>query len=391
MTQYVPLQDRLDRAIDKVIPEDKKLSSLVKTRHYRAIKMGFDPTKPDLHLGHLVGLRKLAQLAKLGHNIVIIVGDYTARIGDPSGRDVTRPPMTQPQVTENAETYLNQVSKILDTAEFNIKIEWQSDWYDHMRLEDFLDITQRISATQLLHRNDFRNRLTEQKPITLTELLYPVLQAYDSLEVSADMEFGGTDQLFNLMLGRTLQQAAYNKEWFPSEYYPQDCVTVPLLPGLDGKKKMSKSYDNYIAFTDTSYDMFRKTMQIDDDNMIIWYELLTDIHPPENLSPVDTKKHLAKNIVSQFYNYDEAIRAEQRFKNEVQNRSTVTPEYKVSIQEIAEKGLIQVLVDTKIADSKSKAKRLPITKHGSSDTFDPATAKPGDIIKIGKHTAIELT
>ncbi|SVD72742.1 uncharacterized protein METZ01_LOCUS425596, partial [marine metagenome] len=258
------------------------------------LKMGFDPSAPDLHLGHAVGLRKLRQLQELGHKVIVIVGDWTAQIGDPSGQSVTRPMLTQAQVMENAETYLAQFFKIVDRE--NTEIRLQSDWFGPFTLSDVIKLTSRFTVAQFLAREDFSKRYKANQPIAITEFLYPLLQAYDSCVIEADVEFGGTDQRFNLLVGRDLQQMMGQR--------PQQCFLMPLLVGTDGVKKMSKSLGNYIGIDATPNEIFGKTMSIPDEVILPYFEYLTDLSDRElsemkssldeaSVNPMELKKKLA--------------------------------------------------------------------------------------------------
>ena len=226
----------LRRGVARIIPEDEFVERLDEGRPLR-LKMGFDPSAPDIHLGHAVGLRKLRQLQDLGHTVVIIVGDWTAQIGDPSGRSATRPMLTHEQVVQNAETYLAQFFKIVDRD--RAEVRWQSDWFGPFSLADVIRLTSKFTVAQFLQRDDFANRFQANQPIAITELLYPLLQAYDSVAIKSDVEFGGTDQMFNLLVGRDLQEMEGQR--------PQQCFLMPMLPGTDGVQKMSKSLGNYIG------------------------------------------------------------------------------------------------------------------------------------------------
>ena len=234
----------LRRGVARIIPEDEFVERLEEGRPLR-LKMGFDPSAPDIHLGHAVGLRKLRQLQDLGHKVVIIVGDWTAQIGDPSGRSATRPMLTHAQVVENAETYLAQFFKIVDRD--RAEVRWQSDWFGPFSLADVIRLTSKFTVAQFLQRDDFATRFQAQQPIAITELLYPLLQAYDSVVIESDVEFGGTDQMFNLLVGRDLQEMEGQR--------PQQCFLMPLLPGTDGVQKMSKSLGNYIGIDEPPRDL----------------------------------------------------------------------------------------------------------------------------------------
>ena len=242
----------LERGVAEVIVKKEFIQLLEdKNKAPLRLKMGFDPSAPDLHLGHAVGLRKLRQLQNLGHKVIVIVGDWTAQIGDPSGRSATRPMLTKEQVKNNAETYLSQFFKIVNEDQTEVRL--QSDWFGKFTLEDVIKLTSKFTVAQFLARDDFSKRFSENQPIAITELLYPLLQAYDSVEINSDIEFGGTDQKFNLLVGRELQGMM--------GYRQQQCLLVPILPGTDGIKKMSKSLNNHIALSETPTEMFKNTLE----------------------------------------------------------------------------------------------------------------------------------
>ncbi len=273
------------------------------------VKLGVDPTRPDLTFGHLVVFNKLRQFQDLGHEAILIIGDFTTLIGDPSGRSSTRPVLTKEQIVENAQTYLEQAFKILD--EEKTTVVYNSSWFDDMSFEDCLKLARKMTVARMLERDDFAKRYAGNAPISIIEFLYPLIQGYDSLVLNADVEIGGTDQLFNMLVGRALQKDAGKLE--------QAVITMPLLIGLDGTKKMSKSADNYIAFTDTPKDMFGKIMSISDDTMWTYYRLLleTDEARIEKLKaghPMAAKKNLATSLVGQFHSMNVAKRELEQFE-----------------------------------------------------------------------------
>lgn len=313
----VPTEAELDwitrRAVAEIIPYDDFVRALQSGRSLR-LKMGFDPSAPDLTLGHAVGLRKLRQLQDLGHRVVIIVGDWTARIGDPSGQSKTRPMLTEEQVKANAETYLKQFFRIVDRE--MTEVRWQSEWFDGFTLINVVRLAAKFTVAQMLERADFAERFATQKPISIHELLYPLLQAYDSVAVKADVEFGGTDQKFNLMVGRELQP--------DFEQRPQIVYTVPLLVGTDGDVKMSKSLGNYVAVEDPPNEMYGKLMSVPDHLIADYIDLLTDV-PDDEVAQIrevvrrggvgarDAKMRMALEIVSQFHGAATAFNAEEEF------------------------------------------------------------------------------
>jgi tyrosyl-tRNA synthetase len=317
------------------------------------IKAGFDPTAPDLHLGHGVLLRKMAQFQKLGHEVTFLIGDFTGLIGDPTGKKATRPPLTKEEVLANAETYKAQVFKILDPAK--TKIRFNSEWMSGLKGEDWIRLAAKFTVAQMLERNDFQKRLEASQPISFHELLYPLVQAYDSVALEADVELGGNDQLFNLMRGRDLQDASGQK--------PQVVLTVPLLLGLDGVEKMSKSLGNYIGFFEDAEAQFGKAMSISDALMWDWYLLLTDKLPAEIEAlkqghPMDAKKGLAWQIVQDFHGRESADRALEGWIRRFSERKTEdAPEVEVTPTE-GEVPLAKLLVDRGLAASRKEAERL---------------------------------
>lgn len=317
------------------------------------IKAGFDPTAPDLHLGHGVLIRKMAQFQKLGHEVTFLIGDFTGMIGDPTGKKATRPPLTRDEVLANAETYKAQVFKILDPEK--TKIRFNSEWCSQLKGEDWIRLAAKFTVAQLLERNDFQKRMNEQQPISFHELLYPLVQAFDSVALQADVELGGNDQLFNLMRGRDLQDASGQK--------PQTVLTVPLLIGLDGVEKMSKSLNNYIGFFEDPDTQFGKAMSISDTLMWDWYLLLTDLLPREIEElkaghPMDAKKRLARTIVADFHGTAAGEAAQESWIRRFSERKTEdAPEVAVAATE-GEVLLAKLLVERGLAASKKEAERL---------------------------------
>ncbi|NPB05043.1 MAG: tyrosine--tRNA ligase [Aquificae bacterium] len=297
----------LKRGVVDLVSEEELLQKLERKKVLR-VKAGFDPTAPDLHLGHVVLLRKLRQFQDLGHEVVVIIGDFTATIGDPTGRNETRPPLSKEQVLENAKTYAEQAFKVLDPE--RTKLVYNSEWFEKMGARDVVKLASTYTVARMLERDDFSKRFKEGIPIYVHEFLYPLFQAYDSVAIGADVELGGTDQLFNLLIGRDVQKE-YGQE-------PQVAMTMPLLVGLDGVRKMSKSYGNYVGITEPPETMFGKVMSIPDDLMWEWYRLLTDLSEEEiqklkKLHPRDAKLNLAYLIVKQFHGKEAAERAKEHF------------------------------------------------------------------------------
>jgi tyrosyl-tRNA synthetase len=286
---------------EEVLPAGMLAEQLEQGRPLR-VKLGIDPTAPDIHLGHVVVLAKLAQFQAAGHVVVLIIGDYTARVGDPSGRDVQRPVLSGEEIDANAKTFTEQAFKVLDPD--RTEVRFNGEWLD-MPVADLFGLMARVTAAQLLAREDFRRRMAEERPLSLLELLYPVLQGYDSVAIEADVEIGGTDQKFNLLLGRDLQQA-YGQPG-------QSVMTMPILPGLDGERRMSKSLGNYVGVAEPPEEMFGKLMSIPDDAMPTYYELLLLESAPESLPAVEAKRTLARRLVDRFHGEGAGEGAEGRF------------------------------------------------------------------------------
>ena len=360
-THLSKLDTIMNRGISEVIVKSD-LVTLLKKRQPLRIKMGFDPSAPDLHLGHCVGLRKLRQLQEEGHTVVGIVGDWTAQIGDPTGQSVTRPMLSQEQVDKNAETYLSQLFKIVDKDKTEIRK--QSEWFSDFSLKDVIKLTSNFTVAQFLARDDFSKRYKANHPIAITEFMYPLLQAYDSVAVKSDVEVGGTDQKFNLLVGRDLQEIMGQK--------PQQCILVPILVGTDGKHKMSKSLGNYIGVTDSANTMYAKTMSLPDSQIIPYFECLTDINEKEltelnesiktqSINPMDAKKMLAKHIVAQMYDKNSANSAQNEFESVVQNKEIPSDLNEISIENLNATGNLKLsnfLTNANLAKSNSDARRL---------------------------------
>ena len=374
------------------------------------LKMGFDPTRPDIHLGHVVGLRKLRQLQDLGHQVILIVGDWTAQIGDPSGQSATRPQLTHEEVISNAESYLRQFFKVVDEA--LTQVLWQSEWFGKFNLADVIRLTSRFTVAQFLERDDFAKRFKEHRPIAITELLYPLLQAYDSVQIESDVEFGGTDQMFNLLVGRQLQEMMGQK--------PQQCFLMPILPGTDGVQKMSKSLGNYVAVEDPANDMYGKLMSLPDGLIVPYMDYLTDLPDSDleelgndlaanRVNPMEPKKRLAWDITSQFHDASAADGAQQNFERVVQRRALpddipdFTPPQPGYFQDSGRR-LSNLMVDAGLASSAAEAKRLinqgavllipqATGEAQSLDRDHPLTelARSGrDVLKVGRRRFVRL-
>lgn len=379
---------------------EEKLNQAEKENRKLIIKLGFDPTAPDLHLGHAVVLKKLKQFQDLGHKIVIVVGSFTARIGDPTGKNKSRKPLSIEEVQHNAETYISQLSKIIDVEK--AKIVFNSEWLDELPFSEVIQIMSNVTVAQLMHRNDFNKRFTENTPIAMHELVYPILQGFDSVKINADIEMGGTDQLFNCTMGRQLQESF--------KLSGQIVMCMPLLKGLDGKEKMSKSLHNTIGLIDEPNEMFGKTMSIPDDLILEFLELTTDFSLEEkeeikkrleNENPMNIKKLIAKNIISQYHNQNDAEQAEQFFINQFQSKNAATKSFlPVSISSLENKSeeisLIDLCAFIKNDITKSANRRLiesgavQINNEKIIDPYKMILIKKETKIKIGKRNFYEL-
>lgn len=386
------------RGVTQIINEDELLKMMQSGRPLR-LKQGFDPSFTDIHMGHVVGLRKLRQFQRLGHQVVLIVGDWTARIGDPTGRSATRPMLTGDQVKANAQTYMDQFFKIVDKDKTEVR--WQSPWFEKgiFGLEDIIRLTSKFTVAQFLAREDFARRYSEGHPIAITEFLYPLMQGYDSVMIESDVEFGGTDQVFNCMVGRQLQEMVGQK--------PQQVFLMPLLVGTDGVQKMSKSLGNYIGVNDPPAEMFGKTMSINDSMIIPYLELLTDVPDEEiehfntgmadgRLNPMTVKKRLAHELVKDFWSVKDAEEAADEFARTVQHKEVPDdiPVLKIAAgsavllsAEIARAGL---------AKSRSEARRLleqnavEINGKTVNEDLEIDKIEDGSIIKVGKRRFIKI-
>ncbi len=375
-----------------LLPEEELLEKLRKKKSLR-IKYGADPSRPDLHLGHYVCLKKLKDLQDLGHHIIFIVGDFTAMIGDPSGRSKTRPRLSREEVTENSKTYFEQVFMVLDPEKTEIR--YNSEWLSNLTSYQVIELAATYTVSRMLERDDFKERFRNNIPISIHEFLYPLFQAYDSVAISADIEVGGTDQKFNFLVGREVQQA------FGQE--PQVILTVPILEGTDGKLKMSKSYDNYIGFKDAPEEMFGKVMSIPDELVIKYYKLvlyyddamLKEVEGRMRDNPRDCKADLAEKIVEIFWGKENARKAREEFDRVFKYGGIPdeVPEFKIH-----ENGLpiVEILAKSGIVGSKSEARRLiaqKAVKVGERvilSEFENITPGNGVVIKVGKRKFLRV-
>jgi len=380
----------LKRGVAEIIVEPEMVALLESGKKLR-LKEGFDPSFPDIHLGHMVTLKKLRQFQERGHQVVLIVGDWTGRIGDPSGAAATRPMLSAEQVKANAETYLKQFFKIVDKS--RTEVRWQSEWFGSFGLSDVIRLTSRFTVAQMLAREDFNARYEAGKPIAVTELLYPLLQAYDSVMVEADVEFGAIDQKFNLLVGRELQITAGQP--------PQQCFMTPLLVGTDGSQKMSKSLGNHIGVAEPPEEIYGKIMSVPDSLIPQYFELLTDVPDRElkaieasisdsSVNPMEIKKQLAREIVTQLGTRKAATEAEEHFTRIFQKGGA--PE---AIIEAPGGRLLDMLLATGLVKSRSEARRLitqgAIDIDGDKATDTSAMVPAGSIIKVGKRRFLKST
>jgi len=376
----------LTRGAEEIIERESLKKKLESGKQLR-IKFGIDPTGSELHLGHAVPLQKLRQFQNLGHQIILLIGDYTAMIGDPTGRNESRPILSVEKIKENMKTYVRQASKILNINKLEIK--YNSEWYGKPNFSHLLmELTSKITVARVLERDDFQKRLKEGSDIQMQEILYPLLQGYDSVALLADVELGGADQKFNMLMGRKIQKR-YNQE-------EQDIITVPLLIGMDGKKKMSKSYGNYIALLDSPEEMFGKIMSIADSLIISYFELCTGVSIEEiekykkeltaDKNPRDIKMILGKKIVKLYHSEHDAKQAEDYFIKTFSQKETPTEMLEIKPRD---KNILAVLSEAKFAKSKSDARRL--VKQGGVKINDKkvssidAIVKSGDIIQKGSR------
>ena len=390
----------LKRGCEEVINEvefKQKLEKSIKNNKPLKIKLGIDPTGSDLHIGHAVPLRKLKQFQDLGHTVQFLIGTFTARIGDPTGKSETRKMLSNEAVQENIKTYIDQLGIILDLEKTEIK--YNGDWLEKLSLEEVLNLLSQFTVSQMVSREDFSKRLAENKPVSLIEFMYPIMQGYDSVALECDVELGATEQKFNILRGRDLQKA-YGQE-------QQICLLMPILEGLDGVEKMSKSLNNYIGITEAPNDMFGKVMSISDELMFRYYEIITEIPLEEIekmkmditngvLHPMEAKKNLGKELVTIYHGAEEGIKAKEWFENvfSKKNRDVNLPEVEIAGKE---EGIIELLVNTlKFANTTSEARRLieqggfKINDEAIKDVKSSVKLESGMIIRAGKKKIIKV-
>ena len=401
---FPPLNEQMDlikRGVFEIIPEDelvRKLEKSFKENKPLNIKLGCDPSRPDLHIGHSVVLRKLAQFQSLGHQAILIIGDFTGMIGDPSGRNVTRPALSLVQTRIHGQSYFEQASKIIDPKK--TKIVYNSEWLSKMNFEDVIKLASKYTVARMLERDDFTKRYKAGEPISVHEFLYPLAQAMDSVAISSDVELGGTDQKFNLLVGRDIQRE------FGME--PQIILTMPLIVGTDGVEKMSKSYNNYIGISEPAKEIFGKTLSIPDSLILNYFELATNVSNSEleviklelnneNVNPRNIKRKLARTLVAMYHSEQAAIEAQDEFdkifiKKEVPDE---IPEFKIE-DDISELGILDLIVKVNCAPSKGEARRL-VTQGGvtlDGEKIEDVAAiiklKNELILKVGKRKFVKI-
>lgn len=363
----------------------KKLQKAIDNNKPLTVKLGLDPSAPDIHLGHAVVLRKIKQLQDLGHRAVIIIGDFTGMIGDPTGKSKARKQLTKEQVMINAKTYEEQIFKILDLEKTEVK--FNSEWLEKLNFRDIIELTSKYTVARMLEREDFKNRFENNHSIGIHEFFYPLMQAYDSIAINADIELGGTDQRFNVLMGRTMQKD-FEKE-------PQVAIFMPLLEGTDGKEKMSKSLGNYIGINESASDIYGKSMSIPDELMIKYFELATDIHPDEvnkikerlnqGENPRNIKMMLAKELVTLYHGKEEAENAEENFKKVFQKKAIPEDIQEVNVDTTQD--LISIITEIGFAPSRSEVKRLikqGAVKINGEKVSETAKLQSQDVLQVGK-------
>jgi len=389
----------IERGTAEIIPEDalrQKVIKSVATGKPLTVKLGLDPSAPDIHIGHTVVLQKLRQFQELGHHVQLIIGDFTGRIGDPTGKSETRKQLTEEQVKHNAETYKEQITKILDPSK--MKVYFNSEWLSPMNFADVVNLAAKVTVARMLERDDFTKRYQGGQPISIHEFFYPLMQGMDSVALESDIEIGGTDQKFNLLMGRTLQKE-YGKA-------TQVAITLPIIEGLDGVQKMSKSLGNYIGINEEPNEIFGKSMSVPDELMLKYYELTTDISNEDlatlkagladgSIHPRDAKMNLAQNYVRMFHNEEAGVAAKNHFVTVFQQRALPDDIQEVvideSLLENGQIGLIKLVMTLGFATSTSEARRsiqqgaLKINEQKHDDVNASIELSDGDIVQVGKR------
>ena len=397
--RFPPLNEQMDlirAGTEEIIPEDelvKKIENSINKKIPLKVKCGCDPSRPDLHIGHSVVLRKMRDFQDLGHSAILLIGDFTAMIGDPTGRNKTRPQLSIEEARENANSYVKQASLILDSH--SLEIMYNGDWLSNMNFNEIINLTSKYTVARMLERDDFTKRYNAGMPISLHEFLYPLAQGYDSVYMKADIELGGTDQKFNLLVGRALQKE--------SGLEPQIIITTPLIEGTDGTEKMSKSYDNYIAFSDSASDIYGKTLSIPDELIAKYFEYCTRVHDfntiKESLmngsgNPRDLKRRLARELVTIYHNSDLALKAEQDFDNLFIKKDIPDdiPEIKID----STQKLVEIMVSNNMVSSNGEAKRMikqgavKINDEKVVDMHMEISSGKTIILKVGKRKFLKI-
>ena len=389
----------ISRGVEEIIPEQElrdKIENSIKNDKPLIVKLGCDPSRPDLHIGHSVVLRKLRHFQDLGHQAVLVIGDFTAMIGDPTGRNKTRPQLTIEDARDNAKTYLDQAGAVLNMD--TLRVVYNSSWLNKMSFSDVIKLSSSTTVARMLERDDFNKRYDSEVPISLHEFLYPLAQAQDSVELVSDVELGGTDQKFNLLMGRNLQKIVGQK--------PQCILTMPILEGTDGIEKMSKSYGNDIGISDSANDMYGKTLSIPDNIMLSWFTLAADVDKnyldevsqkleEGSINPMELKRELARKIVAVYHNENKAIEAENHF-----NQVTVSKGVPDDIDDYQLKEddlLVNIIADSGLLNSKSEARRMikqsavKVDGETVTDIHHKITTSDSFILKVGKRKFLKVS
>lgn len=391
--------DIIKKGTEELISEEEliaKLERAQKTGEPIRVKQGFDPTAPDIHLGHTVGIRKLREFQELGHTIVLIIGDYTGMVGDPSGKSETRPRLTYEEVMENAQTYEEQFFKILDRSK--TEVHYNGEWFARMKFDEIMTLAAKFTVARILERDDFTKRYKEGNPISLHEFFYPLMQGYDSVAIRSDVELGATEQKFNLLAARHVQRE-YNQE-------PQVVLTLPVLEGIDGSQRMSKSLGNYVGIHESPVDMFGKIMSIPDDLIEKYFTLVTDYHLDKlaevrnrlkdpAINPMLIKKELARSIISMYHSREAAVQAQEAFEQVFSKKELPDDIEEITLNSSADLNLVKLLSDNDIVSSNGEAKRL--IKQGAVkindekiDDINCSLSSGEFIIKVGKRRFVKF-
>lgn len=389
---FQPVEEQLEtlrRGAIEIVPEEELIKKLERSREQGRplrVKLGCDPTRPDLHLGHSVILRKLRQFQDLGHHAILIIGDFTARIGDPSGQNTTRPSLTPEEINENAQSYLDQAGKVLNLE--TLEIVWNSHWLGKMDFGDVIQLSSSLTVARMIERDDFSRRFENNEPISLHEFLYPLAQGQDSVHLKTDVELGGTDQKFNLLVGRHLQQQAGME--------PQVCLMMPLLVGTDGSRKMSKSYDNYIGIDESANDMYGKTLRIPDSMIYNWFELLTDtgsdqleeIRIRTESDPRNAKHDLAYSLTSLYHGEEKAKEARTHFEQTVIRKEVPDDAKILEFEPDSRHRLLDIIAEAGLTASNGETKRL--VKQGGISIDDQKISDKEHELTFGNGTEYHL-